>query len=124
MFTIHNPFINTIIVFSLIVILIYIIKPLFLYDHAEYKFKTMQISENHTLSLIYPFSIFLVIMIYIIFYCLSTVNTKNKNIKNIQINEYEQLYKLQLQQIQQLQQQLMNQQLMNQNMIEKIQNTK
>lgn len=118
--SIDNPVYNTIIVFSIIMLLLYLIRPDLLYDNEKKEFRQFGTTNGKTLLPIYVVGILLAIILYVFFYHLSLRNKNSKN-KDIKANnlEYvihdvndkhekndEYLYLLQQQQIHQLQNQI------------------
>jgi len=124
--SVDNPVYNTIIVFSVIMLLVYITKPDVVYDNEKHEFRQFGMTDGKTLLPIYVIGILLAIILYVFFYYIS-INQKNvtngsKKRKIIEVvssngldNDYEiknndfdnkYRYYLQQQQIQQLQSQL------------------
>jgi hypothetical protein len=68
---IDNPVYNTIIVFSLIMLLLYITKPDVIYDHNKREFRQFGTTDGKTLLPIYVVGILLAIILYVFFHYLS-----------------------------------------------------
>ena len=68
---IDNPVCNTIIIFSIIMILLYTIKPNVIYDNEKREFRQFGMTEGKTLLPIYVISILLALILYVFFYYLS-----------------------------------------------------
>lgn len=93
--SIDNPLYNTIIVFTIIMTLIFFIKPEVLYDENKKEFRQFGMSKGKTLMPIYIFGLLLAILIYILFYCICEYKKipkiKKNNINNsmlCEIQEY------------------------------------
>jgi len=122
--SIETPIYNTIIVFTIIIILIYISKPDFLYDKDKNEFRQFGTTNGKTLLPIHILAILLAILLYIFFHHVSNTNISTKSIQGINqkinqnpeiIDEIKQLQQLQIQeQIRQLQQLQQMQQMQNQ----------
>lgn len=135
-----NPVYNTIIVFSIIMLLLYITKPDVIYNHNKKKFRQFGTTNEKTLLPIYVIGILLAIILYVFFYSLTNsckISSKSKNINNNKLNlssnnkfnnytnQNSYAYNNQQIQIQQLQnqmQQLIHQQLIQQQLNNQISN--
>jgi hypothetical protein len=102
-----NPMYNTTFVFILIIIIICIIKPKFIYNDKN-EFKQFGFTSTKTIMPIYVLSFLIIIVLYGFFYKLA--NNK-KTIISEQPNVSQQLQNLQLQMQQMVQTQLLQQQL-------------
>src|SRR5579863_6847815 len=91
--SIDNPVYNTVIVFSIIMLLVYMIKPDIVYGNEKQEFRQFGTTEGKTLLPIYIVGILLAIILYIFFHYLSnnynwkgeeefTSNNKSSNIHN------------------------------------------
>jgi predicted PurR-regulated permease PerM len=83
-----NPVYNTILIFTIIILILYITKPNTIYDYDRKEFRQFGTTKGKTLMPIYIIAIVIAILLYIIFYYLSSNfldKTKNKtnNINNI-----------------------------------------
>ena len=105
--SIDNPVYNTVIVFSIIMILVYILKPDIIYDSNKNEFRQFGTTNGKTLMPIYVIGILMAILLYIFFYYLSTYNkiTETRDIINNVYPKTDQYY-LQQQQIIYLQNQM------------------
>src|SRR5437870_5771083 len=87
--SIDNPVYNTIIVFSLIMIILYITKPEAIYDNNKKEFRQFGTTNGKTLLPIYVIGILMAIVLYVFFFYLFNNNSKfkkdniNDNYKNI-----------------------------------------
>lgn len=79
---IDNPVYNTIIVFSVIMILLYITKPDVVYDHEKHQFRQFGTTNGKTLLPIYVIGILMAVILYVFFYHLSLRNIDNTNNTN------------------------------------------
>lgn len=141
---IENPVHNTIIVFSIIMILLYLTKPEVLYDNEKKEFRQFGTTDGKTLLPIYVVGILLAIILYVFFHYLSLrykdskpTNSPTKSYEKIIVHDHheegygskkedEYRYLMQQQQIHQLQNQLnqfMQQQLITQRLIQPTQQT-
>jgi hypothetical protein len=75
---IDNPVYNTIIIFSIIMLIIYISKPDILYDNKKNEFRQFGTTNGKTLLPIYVIGILLAIVLYVFFYYLSGKNKTDK----------------------------------------------
>lgn len=109
----NSSIINTIIVFVLIMIIILIIKPSFLYDHDKNEFKKFGTEDNETILNIYSISVLLAFFLYIFFNSINKKRGTFKKINNIDPNiegfNNNDILK-----------QIMNQQLLNQQLLSRI----
>jgi hypothetical protein len=79
---INNPVYNTIIIFSIIMLIIYIIKPNSVYNNDKHEFRQFGTTKGKTLLPIYIMGILLAMMIYIFFYYLSpSIDSNSKKSK-------------------------------------------
>lgn len=69
--SIDNPVYNTIIVFSVIMLLVYITKPDVVYDNEKNEFRQFGTTDGKTLLPIYVVGILLAIILYVFFHYLS-----------------------------------------------------
>ena len=70
-----HPVYNSIIFYIIIICLVLLIKPNFMYCKKTQKFKTFGISSKHTTIVTFPiFSITVAILLYMIFLCISILN--------------------------------------------------
>ena len=113
--SVDNPVYNTIIVFSVIMILLYLTKPDTLYDSERNEFRQFGTTNGKTLLPIYVVGILLAIILYVFFFHVSakygeiTINKSKPSKKYILYepnNDDEYRYIIQQQQINQLQNQL------------------
>ena len=74
--SVDNPVYNTIIVFSVIMLLVYITKPDVVYDNEKHEFRQFGMTDGKTLLPIYVIGILLAIILYVFFYYIS-INQKN-----------------------------------------------
>lgn len=79
----NDPLFNTIVLFVLIMTVIYIAKPRFLYDYDNNNFKQFGVDEGKTLLPIYVIAIILAIVLYLMF---MKANMNNKIDNNINEN--------------------------------------
>lgn len=63
-----NPAYNTIIVFTIIMLILYFIKPEFIYSNSKHEFKQFGTTKGKTIFPIYVVAIILAIVIYLFFY--------------------------------------------------------
>ena len=70
--SIDNPVYNTIIVFSVIMLLVYITKPAVVYDNDKNEFRQFGTTDGKTLLPIYVVGILLAIILYVFFHYLSS----------------------------------------------------
>ena len=118
----NNPIYNTIIVFTVVMLIIYVSKPDVIYDHKRNEFKHFGTGEGKTLVPIYVISIILAIILYMFFHHISSTEEKTNIIKEVkEIEKTDGNVQLQ-QQIHQLQTQL-NQMLQNQINVLQLQQT-
>lgn len=68
---INNPVYNTIIIFSVIMLLLYITKPNVIYDNEKNEFRQFGTTDGKTLLPIYVVGMLLAIILYVFFYYLS-----------------------------------------------------
>lgn len=85
---IDSPVFNTIVVFSIIMILLYTIKPEVIYDHEKAEFRQFGTTERKTLLPIYVISILLAMILYIFFYYMSKQYTNSKECQTIKVKEF------------------------------------
>lgn len=112
--SINNPVYNTIIIFIILMLLIYTVKPNIVYDNKKQQFRQFGMSDGKTLLPIYIIGILFAILLYFFFHYISITKIDNKidktNIIDSQILTDTQKYYLQnlhLQmQIQNMQQQI------------------
>ena len=107
--SINNPVYNTVIVFSIIMILVIIIKPDVIYDSTKKEFRQFGTTAGKTLMPIYVIGILIAMLLYIFFYYLSTDKSSNKTeniIYNNPIKNDQYYIQQQQQQINYLQNQL------------------
>ena len=79
--SIDNPVYNTIIVFSIIMIILYIIKPNVIYDNKKNEFRQFGTTNGKTLLPIYVIGILLAIILYVLFHYISiSFKTKRKEL--------------------------------------------
>jgi len=71
---IDNPVYNTIIVFSVIMLILYTTKPEVIYDNKKNEFRQFGTTDGKTLLPIYVLGILLAIILYVFFYYLSIKN--------------------------------------------------
>lgn len=76
--SIDNPVYNTIIVFSVIMILLYVTKPEVIYDHDNHEFRQFGTTDGKTLLPIYVIGILLAIILYVFFHHISDSSKKNQ----------------------------------------------
>lgn len=76
---IDNPVYNTIIVFSIVMLLIYVIKPETIYDNNKGEFRQFGVIEGKTLLPIYILGLLLAILLYVLFYCITRYKNSNIN---------------------------------------------
>lgn len=122
-----NPVYNTIIVFSIIMLLLYLTKPDVIYDNERREFRQFGTTDGKTLLPIYVVGILLAIILYVFFHFLSLrrnsdkLSTRCTNViyeqditedANLSKKNDEYRYIIQQQQIHQLQNQLMQQQIL------------
>lgn len=120
----NNPFHNTVIVFSVIMILLYITKPNIIYDKEKKEFRQFGTSDGKTLLSLPVLGISLAIILYIFFNYISHENEQLNGHYSVELQNHhntqyqiQELGKLQNQMQQLMQQYLnnqMNQQLQNQ----------
>ncbi len=111
----NNPVYNTIIVFTIIMLLLYITKPSVIYNDEINEFKQFGTTNGKTLLPIYVIGILLAILLYIFFNHFSVNEKKDKYIKIKKLDECDHYIQQQLQQLQnQIKYLMMNQQSMNQ----------
>lgn len=79
--SINNPVYNTIIVFSIIMILLYLTKPDVIYDNERKEFRQFGTTDGKTLLPIYVVGILLAIIMYVFFHYLS-LRYKDSNDSN------------------------------------------
>lgn len=72
----ENPVYNTIIVFIVVILIIFIIKPDFTYDNEKKRFKKFGFAKNKTLFPIYIIAFIMAILLYIFFYNISVRSSK------------------------------------------------
>jgi uncharacterized membrane protein YukC len=103
--SIDNPIYNTLVVFFIIMILVYVWKPNIMYDNKNKKFREFGMTEGKTLIPIHIFGIILAICLYTIFYLISSKTQKtqktqrnyhNENINDKNINDLHDLDKHQM----------------------------
>jgi hypothetical protein len=82
---INTPVYNTIIVFTIIIVLLYVTKPNIIYDHRKKEFREFGTKNGKTLLPIYILSILIAIIVYVIFYYMASI--KNKSTKPIMVND-------------------------------------
>lgn len=136
MFLSHdNPVYNTIIIFTIIILILYITKPITIYDYDKKEFRQFGTTKGKTLMPIYILAIIIAIVLYIVFYYISTVFVDPSKIKknNVNItNHNNDMNNNSIHQIQQQQQQINNlqnqlqqilQQQLNQQLIQNIMST-
>lgn len=81
--SVDNPVYNTIIVFSIIMILLYLTKPDVLYDNDKKEFRQFGTMNGKTLLPIYVVGILLAIILYVFFHYLAIrYKESNKSIDN------------------------------------------
>jgi heme/copper-type cytochrome/quinol oxidase subunit 1 len=73
-----NPVYNTIIIFSVIMLLLYTIKPDVIYDNEKNEFRQFGTTDGKTLLPIYVVGMLLAIILYVFFYYLAQKLKKNK----------------------------------------------
>ena len=119
---IDNPVYNTIFVFSIIMLLVYIIKPDVVYNNERNEFRQFGTTDGKTLLPIYVIGILMAIILYVFFHYLSLRDHVPKVINNSNIYDTcnDNVYYLQQQQIHQLQNQINN--LVQQQVTNQIQN--
>lgn len=59
-----NPAMNAIIIYILIIVIIFVIKPEFMYDHEYHKFKEIYIDNQKSISSLMIFGIILSIILF------------------------------------------------------------
>ena len=79
--TIDNPVYNTVIVFSIIMLLLYITKPDVIYDNEKKEFRQFGTTDGKTLLPIYVIGILLAIVLYVFFHYVSQKNITKDNPK-------------------------------------------
>ena len=67
---------NTIIVYIIVIIILLITKPNFLYSHEKKKFKTFGCNEDETILSLPIISIIIAIILYMIFHFIELLNEK------------------------------------------------
>ena len=73
-----NPAMNAIIIYILIIVIIFIIKPDFLYDHQCHKFREIYFDYEKSVSLLVIFGVFLSIILFSFFsYINANINKNN-----------------------------------------------
>lgn len=130
---IDNPVYNTIVVFLVIILIIYIIKPNVVYDKKKNEFRQFGMTGGKTLLPIYVVGILLAIILYVFFYYISIKNkevseenihkesmTRSANKTGTEHHNFQQQIQIQniQNQINQLVQQQMTSQLMNQQILQ------
>lgn len=114
---INNPVYNTILIFSIIMILVYITKPDVVYDNEKEEFRQFGTSDGKTLLPIYVIGILMAIILYVFFHYISLKPYDNRYQENRQPNNIDnnidnninnQILSLQNQINQLLQQQMIN----------------
>lgn len=116
-----NPLYNTIIVFLIIILLLYILKPDIIYDRNTNKFRQFGTTDGKTLLPIYVIAILLAIILYIFFQYVTNSHKPNYTEHKSTYTDHPTYYDMQnqhIQQINQLQQQI--QQLMQQQLIQQL----
>lgn len=108
---INNPIYNTLIVFTIIILLIYIKKPNIIYDKKKKEYRQFGTKDGKTILPIYIVGILVAVILYIFFNHISQNINSKKNIINTDINN--QIHNIQNQIHQLLQHQLIQQQLNN-----------
>ena len=73
--SIDNPVYNTMIVFSIIMILVYMTKPDVIYDNEKHEFRQFGTTDGKTLLPIYIVGILLATILYVFFYYLAQLIT-------------------------------------------------
>ena len=81
--SIDNPVYNTIIVFSIIMLLVYITKPDHVYDNEKNEFRQFGTTSGKTLLPIYVIGILLAMLLYLFFYYISIRYNENIYDKHI-----------------------------------------
>src|SRR5579872_2057151 len=76
---VDNPVYNTIIVFSIIMLLLYIIKPDVIYNNEKKEFRQFGTTDGKTLLPIHVVGILLAIILYVFFYYLAQRSKDQKN---------------------------------------------
>lgn len=104
-----NPVYNTIIVFTIIMFLLYIIKPSVIYNDEINEFRQFGTTDGKTLLPIYVIGILLAILLYIFFNHLTVTVKKNQELK---IDNCNYCIQQQIQQMQNQIQYLINQQIL------------
>lgn len=111
---VDNPVYNTIIIFSIIMILIYTVKPEVVYDNNKNEFRQFGTTNGKTLLPIYVVGILLAVILYVIFYYISKKNTEQTKSVNLTNIVQPDIQNIQLQNIQNQLNQLVQQQVQSQ----------
>jgi hypothetical protein len=117
-----NPLYNTIIVFTIIMMLLYCTKPSVIYDNRLNEFRQFGTTDGKTLLPIYVVAILLAIILYVFFHYLAIKKSsttrqhtdRNKYIDNIKREQSGQSVQQQIRDLQSQIQQLLNNQLLHQ----------
>ncbi|VBB18307.1 hypothetical protein YASMINEVIRUS_770 [Yasminevirus sp. GU-2018] len=92
---IDNPVYNTIIVFSIIMLILYTTKPEVVYDNEKHEFRQFGTTDGKTLLPIYVVGILLAIILYVFFYYLSIKNkddSSNNSTDSLQDSSHSNIY--------------------------------
>ena len=77
-----NPLFNSLKVYIIIIILLVYLKPKFIYDNDTKKFRQFGINKGNTIFSLPVLSIFLAVILYIIFLSIDKLNNNNNNNKS------------------------------------------
>lgn len=112
----RSPVYNTLMVFTIIMILIHIKKPDIIYDKKKKEYRQFGTSQGKTLLPIYIVGILIAIILYVFFNNISQNSFSKKPVKD-EYNTSQQIQNMQSQIHQILQQQILQQQISNNNQL-------